>query len=110
MADYQFLNLSVEDKLCFIKINRPPVNALGMEILEEMDKAMDALAKDPEVTDVPVVANPREPRSRNGRVKRWRRQGLFDARLLHGGHCVPIDRCARAEEFGLAEPREVLDR
>jgi len=46
MPDYQFLNLSVEDKICFIKINRPPVNALGMEILNEIEKAIDALQND----------------------------------------------------------------
>lgn len=49
MPDYQFLNLTVEDKVCFVKINRPPVNALGMEILSEIDKAMDALQADPAV-------------------------------------------------------------
>ncbi len=46
MPDYQFLNLTVEDKICFIKINRPPVNALGMEILDEIGRAIDALQSD----------------------------------------------------------------
>ena len=49
MPDYQFLNLSIEDKICFIKINRPPVNALGVDLLNEIDGAMDALQTDPNV-------------------------------------------------------------
>ncbi len=49
MSDYQFLNLAIEDKVCFIKINRPPVNALGMEILCEIEKAVDALQSDDSV-------------------------------------------------------------
>lgn len=49
MPDYQFLNLTTEDKVCFVKINRPPVNALGMEILAEIERAVDALQNDANV-------------------------------------------------------------
>ncbi|MBI3252208.1 MAG: enoyl-CoA hydratase/isomerase family protein [Candidatus Omnitrophica bacterium] len=46
MPDYQFLNLSIEEGIGFVKINRPPVNALGRGFLDELDRLIDEAAAD----------------------------------------------------------------
>ena len=46
MADFQFLSISTEDGVSFVSINRPPVNALGNQLLDEIGQAMDVLAGD----------------------------------------------------------------
>ena len=36
MADLQFLSISTEEGVSFLSINRPPVNALGNQLLDEI--------------------------------------------------------------------------
>ncbi len=43
MTHFQFIEVSIEEGVAFLKINRPPVNALGRQLLEEIGKAMDEL-------------------------------------------------------------------
>lgn len=49
MADLQFIGVSVEEGYALLKINRPPVNALGRQLLDELGRAMDELQNDPTV-------------------------------------------------------------
>lgn len=46
MTNFQFLSVSIEDGVAFLKINRPPVNALGRQLLDELAQAMDELGKE----------------------------------------------------------------
>ena len=45
--DYEFLNVSVEDKVGWIEYNRPPINAFNHQMLHEMRSALDALIAEP---------------------------------------------------------------
>ena len=56
MADFNFLSISTEDGVTFLNINRPPVNALGHQLLDEIGQAMDVLANDPK-TKVIIFAS-----------------------------------------------------
>ncbi len=47
MAGAQFLQITIEDGVAFVKINRPPVNALGAQLLDELEQAIDALGNNP---------------------------------------------------------------
>ena len=47
MSDPQFISTAIEDGVAFLKINRPPVNALGRQLLSEIGQAIDDLQKDP---------------------------------------------------------------
>ncbi|MBI4432135.1 MAG: enoyl-CoA hydratase/isomerase family protein [Candidatus Omnitrophica bacterium] len=49
MPNYQFLELSVEEGVGFVKINRQPVNALGRELLNEMDRLVAEAQNDPAI-------------------------------------------------------------
>lgn len=46
MADLQFIGVTVEDGVAFLKINRPPVNALGKELLREIERVITDLQSD----------------------------------------------------------------
>ncbi len=56
MADFQSIGISIEEGVAFLKINRPPVNALGQQLLEELDKAFDELRVDPKVKVVVIAS------------------------------------------------------
>lgn len=43
----QSLNLSVEEGIAFVKINRPPVNALGNDLLDELAAVMQDIQNNP---------------------------------------------------------------
>ena len=50
--EYQKLMLEKQDRVCLVKINHPEaLNALNTVILQELDRAFDEIAADPE-TDV----------------------------------------------------------
>ncbi len=49
MADQQFISISIEEKVALLKISRPPVNALGAELLDELDQVIGSLQNDPNV-------------------------------------------------------------
>ena len=54
MADYQFLGVSVEEKICTLTISNPPANLLSQAVLTELRSFLDGLAKDTE-TKVLVI-------------------------------------------------------
>ncbi len=56
MADFQFLSISNEEGVSFLSINRPPVNALGNQLLDEIGQAMDVLTSDPKTKVIVFVS------------------------------------------------------
>lgn len=53
--EYQKLMLEKQDRVCLVKINYPEaLNALNTVILQELDRAFDEIAADPE-TDVVIL-------------------------------------------------------
>ena len=49
MADYQYLGVSVEEKVATLTISNPPANLLSRAVLTEIDSFLDGVAKDPNV-------------------------------------------------------------
>lgn len=56
MPDLQFLSISNEDGVSFLSINRPPVNALGNQLLDELGTAVDTLNADPKTKVIVLVS------------------------------------------------------
>ena len=49
MADYQYLGVSMEEKVCTLTISNPPANMLARAVLTEINLFLDEVAKNPEV-------------------------------------------------------------
>ncbi len=49
MADYQYLGVATEEKVCTVTISNPPANLLSRAVLTELSSFLDAAAKDPNV-------------------------------------------------------------
>ena len=49
MAEYQYLGVSIEEKVCTLTISNPPANLLSRAVLTEIDSFLDGVAKDPNV-------------------------------------------------------------
>ncbi len=49
MADYQYLGVSTQDKVCTLTISNPPANLLSKAVLTEINGFLDTVAKDPDV-------------------------------------------------------------
>ena len=49
MADYQYLGVSVEEKVCVLTISNPPANLLSKAVLSELNGFLDGVTKDPNV-------------------------------------------------------------
>ncbi len=56
MPDFQFLSITNEEGVSFLSINRPPVNALGNQLLDEIGQAMDVLSADPKTKVIVFVS------------------------------------------------------
>ncbi|OGW84030.1 MAG: hypothetical protein A3C47_01490 [Omnitrophica bacterium RIFCSPHIGHO2_02_FULL_51_18] len=56
MAEFQCLQVVVEEGTALLKINRPPVNALGRQLLDELGNAMDQFQQDPKVKVVIIAS------------------------------------------------------
>lgn len=56
MTDLKFLGVSVEEGIATVKINRPPVNALGRELLAELEKLITDVQSDPAVKVVVLAS------------------------------------------------------
>ena len=56
MSEFQFLSISNEEGVSFLSINRPPVNALGNQLLDELDSAIDALTADSKTKVIVLVS------------------------------------------------------
>ncbi len=49
MSEYQFLKLNVQHKVGVITIDKPPVNALNLDVLKELDQMLDEVVAGGEV-------------------------------------------------------------
>ncbi len=49
MAEYQYLGVSIEDKVCVATISNPPANMLSRAVLTELSALFDDVAKNPQV-------------------------------------------------------------
>lgn len=49
MAEYQYLGVSIEDKVCVATISNPPANMLSRAVLTELSTLFDDVAKNPQV-------------------------------------------------------------
>ena len=47
MAEYQYLGVSTEEKICVLTISNPPANLLSKAVLTEMDQFLEELVKNP---------------------------------------------------------------
>ena len=47
MTDFQCLQATLEESVMLLKINRPPVNALGRQLLDELEQAVEYLQNEP---------------------------------------------------------------
>ncbi len=47
MTPFQFIQVSIEDGYALLTLNRPPVNALGRQFLEEIGRAVEELQNEP---------------------------------------------------------------
>ena len=56
MPDFQFLSLSNEEGVTLLSIHRPPVNALGNQLLDELGGAMDVLGADGKTKVIVIVS------------------------------------------------------
>lgn len=56
MSNFQFLSISTEEGVSFLSINRPPVNALGNQLLDELGGAMDQLNADAKTKVIVLVS------------------------------------------------------
>jgi len=49
MPDYQYLGVTMEEKVCLLTISNPPANLLSKGVLTEINGFLDGVAKDPNV-------------------------------------------------------------
>lgn len=49
MADYQYLGVQIEEKVCTLTISNPPANLLSRGVLTELNGFFDAVVQDPNV-------------------------------------------------------------
>jgi enoyl-CoA hydratase/carnithine racemase len=52
----QFINISIEEKVALLKINRPPVNALGRGLLQEIEQTIESFQNNPDVKAVIIAS------------------------------------------------------
>jgi len=55
MGEYQYVKVSVEDRLATVTIDHPPANAFNRQVLEELGAAFDALAANDEVKAIIIT-------------------------------------------------------
>lgn len=51
----EFVNYTIEDKVATVVIDRPPVNALNSEAMEELDEVLEELEKDKNVAAIVIT-------------------------------------------------------
>jgi enoyl-CoA hydratase/carnithine racemase len=56
MPDFQFLTITTEEGVSILSINRPPVNALGNQLLDELGGAIDALGSDAKTKAIVIAS------------------------------------------------------
>ncbi len=47
MSEFQFLGITIEEGSALVRINRPPVNALGRQLLDELGRAVEEIQSEP---------------------------------------------------------------
>lgn len=55
MAEYQYVKVSVEDRIATITIDHPPANAFNRQVVEELDSAFDKVTADDEVKAIIIT-------------------------------------------------------
>lgn len=53
----QYLNVAIDGKVATVTINNPPVNALGPDVLRDLEATMDELAKNKDVKVIVLTGN-----------------------------------------------------
>lgn len=56
MNQSPFIQTDIEDGVAFLKINRPPVNALSRQLLDELEQAVDALQNEARAKVLVIVS------------------------------------------------------
>ncbi len=56
MSNYQFLSILVEEGYALLTLNRPPVNALSRQFLEELGKAIEELQAEPKAKVIIIAS------------------------------------------------------
>ncbi len=56
MPEYQYLGVSVEDKICTLTLSNPPANLLSRAVLTEINQFLDDLPKHPEIKALILTA------------------------------------------------------
>ena len=56
MGLFQFLGITVEEKIAFLNINRPPVNALGKQLLDELEQAIQSFQDNKDVKVIVITS------------------------------------------------------
>lgn len=55
MSDYQYIHVSVEDRIATLTIDHPPANAFNRQVLQELSAAFDELAANEEVKAIIIT-------------------------------------------------------
>ncbi len=55
MAEYQYVKVSVEDRIATITIDHPPANAFNRQVVEELDSAFDEVTANEEVKAIIIT-------------------------------------------------------
>ena len=55
MAEYQYIKVSVEDRIATLTIDHPPANAFNRQVVEELDSAFDEVTANDEVKAIIIT-------------------------------------------------------
>ncbi|HIC93431.1 MAG TPA: enoyl-CoA hydratase [Anaerolineae bacterium] len=55
MAEYQYVRVSIEDRIATITIDHPPANAFNRQVVEELDSAFDEVTANEEVKAIIIT-------------------------------------------------------
>ncbi len=56
MTELQCIGVSIEENVALLKINRPPVNALGKQLLDELEQVITQLQSDPKAKVIIIAS------------------------------------------------------
>lgn len=55
MADWQYIRTEIADRIALLTIDHPPVNSFNLQVVAELDQAVDSLLSDDEVKAVVIT-------------------------------------------------------
>jgi enoyl-CoA hydratase/carnithine racemase len=88
--DYKTITIEIKDHICLLTINHPPVNAVNLEMREELSLAIDELEKDGDVWVLVITGSGDKAFSAGMDVKDF-------ANIRKGPH--GSDVCAKVDRF-----------